>query len=249
MHGFGKLIAAAVMLGFGGFVQAGLLPVNVTVTPDGDNFRYSYGVVLTSDSTLRTGDFFTIYDFEGLVPNSNSQPAGFTFTTSPTGPTPAGTSPSDSPLIGNITWVYTGPDTLVGQAGLGNFMVQSTYGSSTDGVFTSHTHRQSDGKPDANITETAVPVPTAAPQVPEPATLLMLVMAMPLLGMVWLKRRNGIAIRWNTNETGRAFRPSRCIFENDDYSSSETVCRSSRMYIGRPLPFGKVIEGSTPMAW
>ena len=39
-----------------------MLPVSATV-PDSGNFRYTYGLVLTSDSTLKTGDYFTIYDF------------------------------------------------------------------------------------------------------------------------------------------------------------------------------------------
>src|SRR5262245_587731 len=159
---------------FANYSNAGLLPVNVTITPDDTNFRYSYGVVLTSDSTLHTGDFFTVYDFQGLVDGSNMQPADFVFSSTLTGATPAGTMPSDDPSMSNVTWTYTGPDTVVGQTGLGNFMVLSTFGTTTDGVFTAITHRQVDGKPDANITETDVPVPSAPTGVPEPTSLALL---------------------------------------------------------------------------
>src|SRR4051794_30067381 len=75
--------------------QAGLLPAGKNVATDGDNFRYTYGVILTSDCTLKTGDFFTVYDFQGFVPGTNVQPANFTFSIAKTGKTPPGTNPID----------------------------------------------------------------------------------------------------------------------------------------------------------
>lgn len=170
--------------------QAGLLPVNVTITKDTSNYRYSYGVVLTSDSTLKNGDFFTIYDFQGLQAGTNTQPDGFTFSSATVGPTPGGTIPSDNASLDNVTWTYNGPDTVVGQTGLGNFMVQSQYGVTTEGVFTSMTHRQVDGQTDANITETEVPVPVG-PSVPEPTTLALVGIGLPLAGfMRYLRRKS-----------------------------------------------------------
>jgi hypothetical protein len=187
--GFASFFLTVWMGFFAGDSKAGLLPVNPTITPDGGNFRYSYAVVLTSDSVVRSGDYFTVYDFQGLVGGSSIQPAGFNFSSNVVGPTPSGTAPSDNPTISNVTWTYAGPDTVVGQTGLGNFMVVSNYGTTTNGVFTAHTHREVDGKPDSNITDTAVPVPVATPQVPEPTTLVLLGAGIPLALMLGLYRR------------------------------------------------------------
>ena len=57
--------------------RAGLLPVNVSVTPEGGNFQWTYAVVLPTDSQLRSGDYFTIYDFGGLVAGSIQAPTGW----------------------------------------------------------------------------------------------------------------------------------------------------------------------------
>src|SRR5262245_65982212 len=94
--------AALVALAVSPPADAGLLPVKVQIDPDGANWRYTYGVVLTSDSYITAGDFFTIYDFAGFVPGSITQPDGFTFTSVPTGKTPLGKTPFDDPRVPNL---------------------------------------------------------------------------------------------------------------------------------------------------
>jgi hypothetical protein len=170
--------------------RAGLLPVSVTVTPDASNFRWTYAVVLPTDSQIRSGDYFTVYDFGGLISGSVVQPSDWTSTVTKTGPTPDRVNPQDDPNIDNLTWAYTGPTISSGQIGLGNFWAVSLYGTQTDSFFTATTHRTSDGKADTNITSVVVPVPTAPSSVPEPATLALAALGLPVAGWArWRGRR------------------------------------------------------------
>src|SRR5260370_4713558 len=58
--------------------QAGLLPVQVSVLPESGNYRWTYAIVLPTDSQLQSGDYFTIYDFGGMVNGSAAAPNGST---------------------------------------------------------------------------------------------------------------------------------------------------------------------------
>jgi len=184
------LAAVGLVVLAGGTAQAGLLPTSVTVFPEGSNFRWQYAIVLPTDSQLKTGDYFTIYDFNGFVPGSDMAPdANWSFTTAMVGPTPPNVLPFDDPAKPNLSWKYNGPTIAVGQTGLGNFMATSLYQDRTDSFFTAQTHRSSDGKVDRNITTTDVPVPGGGVQVPEPATLLLAGLGLPLLGLTFRRKK------------------------------------------------------------
>ena len=167
---------------FGGSASAGLLPTTVTVTPDAGLYRWTYAIVLPTDSQIRAGDYFTIYDFGGFE-GSVSQPDHWVFTTALSGPIPIGVDPNDNPLISNLTWTYNGPTIPTGQLGLGNFWALSEFDTSSNSAFTARTHRTSDGVIDTNITETTVPVPTAPPSLPEPGTIVLAALGLPFLGL------------------------------------------------------------------
>ncbi|MGL6076545.1 MAG: PEP-CTERM sorting domain-containing protein [Fimbriiglobus sp.] len=183
------LIVSAVV---GTQAQAGLLPVNVTVIPEAGNYRWTYAIVLPTDMKLQSGNFFTIYDFHGLVAGSESAPEGWTLSTNPKGPTPDRLNPQDDLTVANLTWTYNGPTIPTGQIGLGNFWASSTYGEEEDSFFTARTNRSSDGRFDSNITETIVPngETTVPPPVPEPTTLALAALGLPLVSLARRFRRS-----------------------------------------------------------
>ena len=106
------------------------------------------------------------------------------------GQTPANTTPHNDPTVPNLTWVYNGPD-QTGQIGLGNFSAASTFNQSDFNSFTAQTHRQVDNHIDHNITDTQVPVPSIHDAfTPEPATLALAGLGLPLVGLTrWVRRR------------------------------------------------------------
>ena len=172
--------------------NAGLLPVSVTITPEAGNFRWTYAIVLPTDMKLQSGNYFTIYDFGGYVAGSASAPDGFALTVSKAGPTPDRLNPQDDPMIDNLTFRYTGATIPSGQIGLGNFWAVSTFGTQADSFFTARTNRSSDGLVDSNITGTIVPVGgvvTPPPGVPEPTTLALAGLGLPLVGLARMLRR------------------------------------------------------------
>src|SRR5262245_49835864 len=127
-------------LAFAGPVYAGMIPAAVTVTPDGSSFRYQYQIDLPSDYKVKTGDFFTIYDFRGFVPGTTVQPIGWSFTSIMLGPNPPRIHPDDDGGIPNLTWTYSG-DPIAGPQSLGLFTADSNFGPHMiDAEFASQDH-------------------------------------------------------------------------------------------------------------
>jgi hypothetical protein len=197
-----------------GSANAGLLPVSVTVQPEANNFRWTYSVVLPSNMKLQSGSYFTIYDFAGYQAGTasvsgagpqDSFAANWTVSTSKLGPTPNFTNPQDDPNITNLTFTYNGPtlplppdpSAPIWSGGLGNFSATSLYNDQTHGVpnsFFTATNPRSDGVIDSNITNTIVPVTPGGTGggpigTPEPATLALAGLGLPLIGLARYFRR------------------------------------------------------------
>jgi hypothetical protein len=94
-------------------------------------------------------DFFTIFNFTGMVPGSAKQPPGWTFSTSTNGVTPyrggrTVLSPIDVEGIPNLTWSRTGAP-LQGPAEVSGFSVRTTIKERMVGEYGSQVTRNSPG--------------------------------------------------------------------------------------------------------
>ncbi|MDY3555554.1 PEP-CTERM sorting domain-containing protein [Gemmata sp. JC717] len=196
--------AAVAIVASAGTVDAGLLPVSVTVQPEAGNFRWTYSVVLPSDMKLQAGSYFTIYDFAGYVAGTGAVTATapddtfsqyWTVSTTKLGPTPDRLNPQDDPNISNLTFTYNGPTLPIGdpqRMTLGNFVATSAYSATADSFFTATNPRLSNGEIDSNITSTLVPKGGDVPPptgTPEPTTLVLAGLGLPLIGLRRVLRR------------------------------------------------------------
>ena len=158
--------SAAVALAASGTASAGILPGPVTVTPE-------------------AGNYFTIYDFGGLVPGTIVAPDNWTSSVGNKGPIPAGLKPNDDASLPNLTFTYNGPSLTDGAAaGLGNFWAVSTVGTSTVTEFTAQNPLFFGGNIDRNIVSTVAPGIPSINGVPEPTTLALAGIGLPLLAAV-----------------------------------------------------------------
>src|SRR3954470_5490955 len=82
--------------------RAGLIPnkVSISTVPDaGGNYTWTYNVVVTSDTYVQPGDYFTIYDCANntLGVSGATGPADWVLTSNAIGRTPDKTTPADDP--------------------------------------------------------------------------------------------------------------------------------------------------------
>jgi len=187
---FGALLSAAALL-IGNAVQADIIPVFEVATPIGGGCEFSYTVSVAADSRVNTGDYFTVYDFNGYIAGSEFAPADWTSSVQLLGITPPSQIVLDNPGVVNITFTYTGAATILGPAtigGVGAFGADSTMcGENVSGQYASSAHKNNPGKADDNTPQQNQGF-LVTPAVPETSSLMLLVPGLVPLGMM-LRRR------------------------------------------------------------
>ena len=124
-----KCIASAVLI-TASVACEDMIPALSSVTGGPSVFTWDYTASLTADEKIVPGttapgvsvpptdltvdDFFTVYDFAGLVPGTCVAPTGWVCQTQLVGSTPTDTSPADNISVTNLTFYYTGSSTLTG---------------------------------------------------------------------------------------------------------------------------------------
>ena len=170
-------------------MRGDLIPSFDSAFAFGNDSVWNYTANVVELSQVQTGDFFTIYDFGNFIPDSNSQPVGWTLTASPVGLTPEHTLPTDNPSVLNLTWTYNGPTITGPMLDIGVFRVTVAGPLTPTGTsqFTSQSTRSSGpnaGTKLQNIGAIPVPVP-----IPEPGVTALLAIGGVFLGRSILRRR------------------------------------------------------------
>ena len=150
--------------------RADIIPTLSSISNNANGtFTWNYDAQVTLNQQVQAGDFFTIYDFGNIVPGSNTQPAGWTFSSSLVGKTPPLVNATDNPSLLNLTWTYAGNETFTGPLDLGIFSVQTTTSGTRTGQFAAEATRSTGpqvGTKIDNIGSVTVPVPEMSALMP-----------------------------------------------------------------------------------
>ena len=195
-----KVIFALLALGAANAAQADIIPSLTVGSPVqvGSLFRYDYTATLAADQQLQSGNFFTIYDFQGFT-NFGTVAANFSPSSQFTGITPNDVIPADNAGILNISFVYSGPTLNNPPAGgqgvsveLGTFQVFSTLNQGAQLLNFASRAIKNNGD-SAGSTVSNVGFTSGPGAVPEPSVWAMLLVGFGAIGYS-ARRRNAVAV-------------------------------------------------------
>ena len=190
-------LLATTALFVGNVVRADVIPVFNATTEISEGCQFSYNVIIPSGSKVKTGDYFTIYDFHGYIAGSAFAPVDWSISEQMTGITPGGVDPGafsgDDPTVINLTFEYTGAPELIGEVnpvgGVGAFGADSVFCNVTGlGTYSSESHKHNPGKPDDDTIQKNAGFVVTPNAVPEASTLMILLPGLVPLGYAIKKR-------------------------------------------------------------
>lgn len=194
-----KLIFSAIAALLATGASANVVPVLIGGAPTavGSLFRYDYSATLDADQSAITGNYFTIYDFNGFA-SFGSLPANFSGSTALLGRTPGNVLPTDSGSILNLTFTYNGtapinPGVAGGQGvstELGTFSVFSTIGTTRATNFTGFMTKNNGAQAGTSISNVGLVEGPSA--VPEPATWGLMLIGFGMVGASVRRRQTSI---------------------------------------------------------
>jgi len=179
-----KILVIVGLLGLTTLANAAMTVSLDSTTPDAQGTRFNYSLSYSTGDSFKSGDFFVVTDFAGLVDGTNTQPAGWSFSAANLGPLP---SPGvDNAAIPNLVWAYGGTP-AVSPSPISGFSAVSLYSRQATGGFASGNWvfgTQGSGGSVKVPESVGVDVQLA---IPEPATMGL--MGTALLGLGLLVRR------------------------------------------------------------
>jgi hypothetical protein len=207
----GLALAAVLTLMSASQARADIILNLISVTPVGSDFEYTYSVQLAATTVLHSAGggpntgatpsntYFTLYDIPGLIAGSEvyggAMATNSMHTEQNSGRTPVTESPvpPDSASVVNITTYWTGSD-VSAPAGMpfdmGTFSFMSTNALGAAMLaFTAATQKLEDLTLAANNTGQVAGPGAAVSPIPEPGTLALLAMGLPVLGGLYYRRR------------------------------------------------------------
>jgi hypothetical protein len=161
-------------------------------------YKYEYTLLLSADERFTEGDFFTIFDFEGYVPQSigvaNSILSDWDVSVQDFGPgepTLPGVGNPESNLP-NLVFTYKGSEPSAGETIEAGFFATSTHGTVKFGQYSAAHERNVGPSTGPTLWQPAGSQGTLYVPAPEPGSLVLIGMVAPL-GLYYVLRRRRAA--------------------------------------------------------
>lgn len=186
------LLAAAAVLCTATVAHASIIPVLMSVTQEGNLFRYSYQGTLAGDQGVTQGSKLVIFDFAGFA-GGFQVPSSFITATTEMSSGMFAPGQTDDPNVTNLVFTWNGPDfhTTGGPLDSVDFnglSALSTYNSTSLDGFAALAVKNNEAAGTLTVNAGSVLVPTAG-AIPEPASWALMILGFGGVGAMVRSRK------------------------------------------------------------